>query len=76
MFSIDKDLVANFEVRCWRLVFVSGDLVLFLSIRGCQSELLVKFVKVDCKIMGMGRDKVSFGVDGEVWSVALVGKEG
>ena len=33
MFSFDENLIADFEIWCWRLVFVSGDLVLFLSVR-------------------------------------------
>ena len=46
VFGFDEDLVTDFEVWCWRLAFVSGDLVLFLSVRDCQLELLVKFVEV------------------------------
>ena len=33
MICFDKDLIANFEVWCQRLVFVGGELVLFLSVR-------------------------------------------
>ena len=57
-------------------MLVSSDLVSFLSIRDCQTELLVKFVEVHYKVISMGRDKVSFRVDGEVWVVALIGEEG
>ena len=39
-------------------------------------ELLVKFIKVYYKVTSMGRDEVSFRVDGEVWVVALIGEEG
>ena len=38
-------------------------------------ELLVKLVEVYYKVTSMGRDEVSFRVDGEVWVVALVGEE-
>ena len=75
MFSFDKYLIANFEIWCWRLAFVSRDLVLFLGIGDCRSELLVKLVEVYYKVAGAGRDKVSFRVDGEVWVVALIGEE-
>ena len=57
-------------------MFVSSDLVSFLSVRDCQLELLVKFVKVHYKVVTLGRDEVSFRVDGEVWVVAFIGKEG
>ena len=76
MFGFDEDLVANFEVRCWRSAFVGGGLVSFLSVGDHRSELLVKFVEVHYKIMSAGRDKVVFGVDGKVRIIALVGEEG
>ena len=57
-------------------MLVSSDLVSFLSIRDCQTELLVKFVEVHYKVISMGRDKVSFRVDGEICVVALIGEEG
>ena len=76
VFGFDEDLVADFEFWCWRSVFVSRDLVSFLSVRDHRSELLVKFVKVHYKIVSTGRDEVSFGVDREVWIVALIDEEG
>ena len=76
VFGFDEYLVANFEIWCWGLVFVSGDLVLFLSIGDRQLELLVKLVKVHYKVASMGGDEVLFRVDGEVWVVALIGEEG
>ena len=32
MFGFEEYLITDFKIRCWRLVFISGDLVLFLSI--------------------------------------------
>ena len=52
MFGFDEDLVADFEVWCWRSVFVGGDLVLFLSVGDHQSELLVEFFEVHYKVVG------------------------
>ena len=75
MFGFDEYLITDFEIRCQRLVFIGRGLVLFLSIRYHQSELLVKFVKVHYKVVSMGGDKVLFRVDREVWVVALIGKE-
>ena len=75
MFGFDKYLIADFEIRCWRSVFVGRDLVSFLGIGDHQSELLVKLVEVYYKVAGAGGDKVSFRVDGEVWVVALIGEE-
>ena len=76
VFGFDENLVADFEVWCRRSAFVGRDLVSFLSIGDRPSELLVKFVEVHYKVMGAGRDKVAFGVDGEVRIIALVGEEG
>ena len=76
MFSFDECLIADFEIWGWRLAFIGRDLVSLLSIRDHQLELLVKFIKVHYKVVSTGRDKVLFRVDGEVWVVALVGKEG
>ena len=76
MFGFDENLVADFEVRCRRLVFVSGDLVSFLSVGDHRSELLVEFVEVHYEVAGTGRDEVTFGVDRKIWIVALVGEEG
>ena len=56
VFGFDEYLITNFEIQCQRSVFVSSDLVSFLSIGNCQLELLVKFIKVHYKIMSMGRD--------------------
>ena len=39
-------------------------------------ELLLKLVEVHYEVMSMGRDKVLFRVDGDIWVVALIGKEG
>ena len=75
MFSLDEYLIANFEIQCQRLVFIGGDLVSFLGIGDCRLELLVKYVEVHYKFVSMGGDEVSFNVDGEVWVVALIGKE-
>ena len=75
MFSFDEYLIADFEIRCWRSVFVGRDLVSFLGIGDHQSELLVKLVDVHYKVAGTGGDKVSFGVDREIWVVALIGEE-
>ena len=57
-------------------MFVGSDLVLVLSIGDCQSELLMKFVKVYYRVMSAGEDKVFFRVDREVWVVTFIGKEG
>ena len=75
MFGFDEYLIADFEIQCQRLAFVGRDLVSFLGIGDCRSELLVKLVRVHYKVAGMGGDKVSFRVDGEVWVVALIGEE-
>ena len=56
MFGFDEHLIANLEIWCWRLVFIGGDLVLFLGVGDCRSELLVKFVKVQYKVVSVGRD--------------------
>ena len=39
-------------------------------------KLLVKFIKVYYEVASVGRNKVLFGVEGEVWVVAFVGEEG
>ena len=75
MFGFDEYLIADFEIRCQRSAFVGRDLVLFLGIGDHRSELLVKLIEVYYKVAGTGGDKVLFRVDGEVWVVALIGKE-
>ena len=76
MFGFDEYLIADLEIWCQRSVFIGRDLVLFLGVGDHQSELLVKLVEVYYKVTSMGRDEVLFRVDGEVWVVALIGKEG
>ena len=76
MFGFDEYLIADFEIQCWRSVFIGGDLVSFLGIGDHQLELLVKLIEVHYKVANTGGDEVSFRVDGEVWVVALIGKEG
>ena len=43
VFGFDKYLITDLEIWCWRLVFVSDDLVLFLSVgrwlNGVASEV-------------------------------------
>ena len=78
MSSFDEDLIADFEVYCQRSGFVSGDLVLFLSMIDGHLELLVKYVQIHYKAMGMCRDKVYLrvvtqggqrGLDCSCWSL-------
>ena len=75
VFGFDKYFIADLKIRCQRSVFISRDLVSFLSIGDCRLELLVKFVEVHYKVTSAGRDEVSFRVDREVWVVALIGEE-
>ena len=35
MFGFDEYLITDFEIWCWRLVFVGGGLVSFLSVGDC-----------------------------------------
>ena len=76
MFGFDKYLIADLEIWCRRSMFVGRDLVSFLGIGDRQSELLMKLIEVHYKVASAGGDKVSFRVDGEVWVVVLIGKEG
>ena len=63
MFGFDEYLITDFEIWCWRSVFIGGDLVFFLTIRDHQLELLMKFVEVHYKVTRTGGDEVSFRVD-------------
>ena len=73
VFGFDEHLIADFEIWCWRPVFVGGDLI---SVGNHQLKLLVKFIKVHYKVARAGRDEVSFRVDREVQVVAFIGEEG
>ena len=54
MFGFDEYLIADLEIQCRRSAFVGRDLVSFLGIGDCRSELLVKLVKVHYKVAGAG----------------------
>src|SRR5882724_6485071 len=74
--SLDVCLATNFEFRGWKLSGISRSLVLMLSFSDVLLKLLVQLVEVGDKVTCACRSKVAFWVNGKVWMVTLVGKEG
>ena len=46
-------------------MLVSGSGIALLCISNVQAELLVEFVKVDCKILGFGGGNILFRINGD-----------
>ena len=57
-------------------MFVGLSGVLDLSVGDGLSELSVKFIQVDGEFASASGGEVTFGVNGDVRMIALVGKEG
>src|SRR3979490_3031468 len=72
----DKRKVSNLEIWCWKSFGISRDLVCLLSIENSSAKFLMKFVQVHNKVLSSRRSEVTFRMDGEVWVVAFIGKEG
>src|SRR5882724_7182690 len=74
--SLDVCLSTDFEFRGWKPSGISRSLVLTLSFSDVLLKLLVQLVKVSDKVTCACRSKVVFQVNGKVWMITLVGKEG
>ena len=73
--GFNKGLLTNCEVRSGKVSGVSGSLIMDLSLGDSCLKFLVEFIKVDHKVFGMGRSKVTFWVNGEVRMITFIGKE-
>src|SRR5882724_1936643 len=74
--SLDVCLATDFEFRGRKPSRISRNLVSTLSFRNVLLKLLVQLVEVSDKVTCTCRSKVTFRVNGKVWMVTLVDKEG
>src|SRR5882724_9823141 len=74
--SLDVCLATDFEFWGWKPSGISGSLVSMLSFSDVLLKLLVQLVEVGDKVTCVCGSEVAFRVDGKVWMVTLVGKEG
>src|SRR3979490_524740 len=72
----DNCEVSALEVWCWKSFGGGRGLVCLLGGKDCSAEFLMKFVQVHNEVLSSRGSKISFGMDGEVWVVAFIGKEG
>ena len=54
---------------------ISRSLIAMLSITDLGLQDNVEFVKVDCKVPGAIRGKITFRMDSNIWMVTFIGKE-
>src|SRR5882724_7330380 len=73
--GLNIDLTADLEFQGWDLSGISRYLVTALSFGNVQLKLLVQLIKVGDEDLGMCQCKVTFGVNGDVWVITIVGKE-
>src|SRR5882724_6064379 len=74
--SLDVCLATDFEFQGRKPSGISGSLVSTLSFSDVLLKLLVQLVEVGDKVTCVCRSKVMFRMDGKVWMITLVGKEG
>ena len=74
--SLDECLSANLEIQCWVPLEISGNLIVVLSFGNILLEFLVKLIEVSDKVMCACRSKIVLRMNGNVWMITLVGKEG
>src|SRR5882724_4799461 len=74
--SLDVCLATDFEFWGGKTSGISGSLVLTLSFSDVTLKLLVQLVEVSDKVTCACRSEVAFWVNGKVWMITLVGKEG
>src|SRR5882724_1860843 len=74
--SLDVCLATDFEFWGQKPSGISRNLVSTLSFSDVLLKLLVQLVKVGDKVTCTCGCKVTFRVNGKVWMVTLVGKEG
>ena len=73
--GLNMDLTADLELWSRDLLGISRHLVSVLSFSNVQLQLLVQLIKVGDEDLGMCQCKVTFGVNGDVWVITIVGKE-
>src|SRR5882724_11047703 len=74
--SLDVCLATDFEFQGQKSSGISGSLVLTLSFSDVLLKLLVQLVEVGDQVTCTCGSEVVFQVNGKVWMVTLVGKEG
>lgn len=63
VFSLDEDLISDFEVQGQQAMFVCLDLVSDLRFSNVGMEVGVEFVEVDCVILSACRGEILFRMD-------------
>src|SRR5882724_8817239 len=74
--SLDVCLATNFEFWGRKPSGISGSLVSMLSFSDVLLKLLVQLIEVGDKVTCACGSEVMFRVNGKVWMITLVGKEG
>jgi hypothetical protein len=74
--SLDECLASDLEFRCRVPSGISGSLVTTLGFGNILLEFLMKLVEVSDKVTCACGSEIALGMNGNVWVVTLVGKEG
>src|SRR5882724_2685570 len=74
--SLDECLATDFEFRGRKPSGISRSLVLTLSFSDVLLKLLVQLVEVGDKVTCTCGSEVTFRMNGKVWMITLIGKEG
>ena len=74
--GLNIDLTANLEFWGWDSLGIGRNLVSVLGFGNVQLKLLVQLIKVGDENLSTCQCKVAFRVNGDVWVITLVGKEG
>jgi hypothetical protein len=73
--GFNEDLVANCKLRSRESTQVSRLLITALCLHNFNLECSVEIIKIDCKLVGMLRCKIAFGVNGNVRMITLISKK-
>ena len=74
--SLDECLTSDWELGCSGPSGICGYLVVTLGISYVCLKLLVKLIEVCDKVTCARRCKVALRMNGNIWVIAFVGKEG
>jgi len=61
--SFHENLLSYLEVWSWELVYINGLLVVLLGYRYFKLKDTLKFIEIDCKIIGIEVNYTAFRID-------------
>ena len=73
--SFHENLLSYLEVWSWELAYINRLLVALLDYRYFRIKDTLKFIEINCKIMGIEENYTAFRIDCDIWMISFVCKK-